>query len=208
MTKPFNRHNCLYLITDRNVAGLSHIQIARRAISAGIRIIQLREKQMSKKELFNEALAIRKLTFKHKALFIINDYIDMALAVDADGVHLGQEDMPLEEARRIMGKKIIGISTHTLKQAVEAERAGADYIGFGPMFHTATKDAGRPKGLRALKQIRRHIKIPIVAIGGITPENLLSVLGAGADAPAVMSAILRGDIRKNTKKFLSAIEIL
>jgi len=132
----------------------------------------------------------------------VNDYIDIALAVNADGVHLGQEDMPVEEARRIMGrKKIIGISTHSLRQAKEAQDRGADYIGFGPMFHTSTKDAGRPKGLKALSRIRQHIKIPIVAIGGITWENINDVLDAGADACAVASGVLSGDIKTNVRMF-------
>jgi len=158
---------------------------------------------MTKKELYREAIAIRALTGRHKAVFIINDHIDIALAVNADGVHLGQEDLPVEDARRIMGrKKIIGISTHSLKQAVRAERAGADYIGFGPMFETSTKDAGMPKGLRLLREVRRHITIPVVAIGGITTGKVSSVLEAGADAAAVMSAILRGDIRENVKEFM------
>jgi thiamine-phosphate pyrophosphorylase len=163
---------------------------------------------MSKKELYSEALSLRSLTLKYKTTFIVNDYIDIALAADADGVHLGQDDMPVKEARKIMGKKkIIGISTHSLKQAISAEDAGADYIGFGPVFPTSTKDAGLPKGLTALKEIRKHIKIPIVALGGITTENISSALEAGANAVAVMSAILKGDIKGNTEKFLSAIAI-
>ena len=193
----------IYFITDRNIAGLSNIQIVRQAISAGIRLIQLREKQMTKKELYREALSLRELTRKYKTTFIINDHMDIALAVDADGVHLGQEDMPLEEARRIMGKKkIIGISTHSLKQALKAERAGADYIGFGPVFSTATKDAGRSKGIKALAEIRWHVRIPIAAIGGITPENISQVMSAGADTAAVISGILAGDIRLNVKRCL------
>ncbi len=208
MTKFIIEHNPIYLITDRTLSGLSHSQIIRQAIAAGIRTIQLREKQLSKKELYREALSMRSLTLKHKMTFIVNDYIDIALAADADGVHLGQDDMPIKEARKIMGKeKIIGISTHSLKQAISAVEAGADYIGFGPMFQTSTKDAGSPKGLKILKEIRKHIKIPIVAIGGIKPENVSSVLEAGADAVAVMSAILKGDIKENTDKFLSAIAI-
>ena len=208
MTKFIIEDSPIYLITDRTLSGLSHYLIVRQAITAGIRTIQLREKQMSKKELFKEALLMRALTLKQKTIFIMNDYIDIALAADADGVHLGQEDMPVEEARKILGrKKIIGISTHSLKQAISAEDAGADYIGFGPVFPTSTKDAGLPKGLTALKEIRKHIKIPIVAIGGIKPENVSSVLEAGADAVAVMSAILKGDIKENTDKFLSAIAI-
>jgi len=175
-------------------------------MNSGIRIIQLREKLMSKKELHHEALKMRSLSRRHRAIFIVNDYIDIALSADADGVHLGQEDMPLEEARKIMGKKkIIGISTHSLKQALAAEKGGADYIGFGPMFNTSSKDAGPPKGLKALRGLRKHIKIPIVAIGGITSQNVLSVLEAGADAVAVMSAVLKGDIRMNTAKLLKAV---
>jgi len=198
----------IYLITDRVISGLSHALIGRLAIKNGIRIIQLREKLMSKKELHHEALALRSLTRRHRAIFIVNDYIDIALSADADGVHLGQEDMPLEEARKIMGKKkIIGISTHSLKQALAAEKGGADYIGFGPVFNTSSKDAGSPKGLKALKELRNHIKIPIVAIGGITSENVLSVLEAGADTVAVMSAVLKGDIKKNTKKLFRAVNI-
>ncbi len=206
LNRLFGRGKFLYLITDRDISGLSHARTARRAIAAGIRIIQLREKGMSKKDIYREALSVRSLTRKHKTAFIVNDYTDIAMAVDADGVHLGQDDMPVEEARRIMGrKKIIGVSTHTLKQALAAQDAGADYIGFGPVSHTATKDAGRPRGLNALKKVRSRVKIPVVAIGGITPGNIREVLGCGADAVAVISGILRGDIRKNTEKYLSAL---
>ena len=196
----------LYLITDTKIAGLSHVQIAQRAMDAGIRTIQLREKDLSKKIIFKEALRIRELTNRIKATFIINDYIDVALAVNADGIHLGQDDMPLKEARGIMGKgKIIGISTHSLNQAIKAQEGGADYIGFGPMYCTTTKDAGRPKGVRALRTVRKNIHIPIVAIGGITWENVNKVLDAGADAAAVGSGILSGRIKVNVKKFMEAI---
>jgi thiamine-phosphate pyrophosphorylase len=207
MAKRLNRVRIpVYLITDRVVSGLSHARICRLAMNSGIRIIQLREKLMSKKELHHEALALRSLTRKHQAIFIVNDYIDIALSADADGVHLGQEDMPLGEARKIMGKKkIIGISTHSLKQALAAEKGGADYIGFGPLFHTSSKDAGSPKGLKALRELRKHIKIPIVAIGGISSENILSVLEAGADTVALMSAVLKGDIKKNTANLMRAV---
>jgi thiamine-phosphate pyrophosphorylase len=203
----FTKNRILYLITDRTIAGLTHIQIAQEAIAAGIRIIQLREKHQPKKEIYKEALLLRALTLKHKTTFIINDYVDIALAIDADGVHLGQEDMPIKEARKILGKnKIIGISTHTLKQAIEAQAEGADYIGFGPIFHTTTKNAGRPKGVNALIEIKRHIKIPVVAIGGITFENVPDVLRAGADAIAMASGILSGDIKTNIKRFLTTIK--
>ena len=203
----FSKSNPVYLITDRSVSGLTHIQMTRHAISAGIKTVQLREKQMSKKDIYKEALKIREITSAHKVTLIINDYIDIALALGADGVHLGQEDMPVREARKIMGKKkIIGISTHTKKQAVTAQNEGADYIGFGPMFHTTTKNAGRPRGIRTLREIKKYVSIPIVAIGGIKWDNVNQVLDAGADAVAVASGILTGNIKMNIKKFFNVIK--
>lgn len=207
MKKLFVNNKALYLISDKTLSCMSHAQIVRQALSAGIRTIQLREKDISKRKFYQEAVSVKNLASRHRAALIINDYVDIALAVGADGVHLGQEDMPVEEARKILGKnRIIGISTHSLKQALDAQRAGADYIGFGPVFRTTTKDAGPPKGINSLMRIRRHIKIPVVAIGGITPDNAPSVLDAGADAIAVASGILSGDIRENTKKFLTALK--
>ena len=125
---------------------------------------------------------------------IVNDYADIALAVDADGVHLGQEDLPVEEARKIIGRdKLIGISTHNREQARDAEQAGADYIGFGPIYPTATKDAGTVQGLENLRTIRQTVSIPIIAIGGINQSNAGDVIQAGADGVAVISAILSAD---------------
>lgn len=204
--KLINKTSPLYLLTDART-GLTHVQITRQALSSGIRIIQLREKNMPKKEIYKAALAMRALTSRQKAALIINDHIDIALAVNADGVHLGREDMPLIEARRIMGmKKIIGISTHSLRQAQKAENEGADYIGFGPVFHTATKDAGKPRGLKALQKVRAHINIPIIAIGGITSSNIRDVLLSGADAAAIASGILSGSIKANTKKYFNVLK--
>ena len=203
MKSLFPKDRKIYLISDRNVSALSHAKIASIAVSSGIKTIQLREKQISKRAIFEVAVDIRKITAAHGATFIVNDYIDIALATRADGVHLGQEDMPVDNARKIMGSgKIIGISTHTLRQAVRAQESGADYIGFGPMFHTTTKKAGSPKGLGALRKIRNHITIPIVAIGGITRQNINEVLEAGADACAIASGILSGDMKKNINGFL------
>ena len=208
MKKLFINERALYLITDRMISGTGHLEIAVHAISAGMRTIQLRGKGMSKRELYNDAVSLRELTLKQRATFIINDYVDIALAVNADGVHLGQEDMPIKEARKILGKnKIIGISTHSLKQADDAQREGADYIGFGPVFKTTTKKTGPIKGIRALREIKRHMKIPVVAIGGITLKNIPDVLRTGVGAVAVASAILSGDIITNTKKFLAIIEL-
>jgi len=206
LKKVFTKNNSLYLLTDRNIAGLPHIQILRKALKAGVRVIQFREKNMSKKELYKEAVSIREIVGKYRATLIINDYVDIAKAVDAHGVHLGQEDMPVEEARKVLGKrKIIGISTHSVAQAVRAERAGADYIGFGPIFQTSTKDAGRPKGIDSLRKIRKRTHIAVVAIGGITWENVHEVLESGADACAIAAGILSGDIEENIKRFYDAI---
>ena len=206
MKNLFINDRALFLITDRTTSSLNLTEITQRAVSAGIKTIQLREKNMTKKELYKEALSIRKFTLKHRATFIINDYVDIALAVNADGVHLGQEDMPISGARKLLGEnKIIGISTHSLKQAVDAQRAGADYIGFGPIIKTSTKDAGSPKGIESLIEIKKHIKIPVVAIGGITIDNVSEVFKSRADAVAVASGILSGDIKTNTRKFLSIV---
>lgn len=203
----FTKDRTLYLVTDREISGLPHREIARRAIDAGVRVIQMREKALPKRDIYREAVLLRELTSRHGVTFIINDYVDIALMVDADGVHLGQEDMPVREARQVLGrKKIIGVSTHTLKEALKAQEEGADYIGFGPIFGTTTKDAGRPKGLRALRRVREHTVMPIVAIGGITPDNARDVLSSGADAIAVISAILRGNIGANIERFISIIK--
>jgi thiamine-phosphate pyrophosphorylase len=175
-------------------------------LGAGVKWIQYRGKSKPRREIYNEAKLLRKLTTEFKAAFIVNDHADIVLAVNADGVHLGQEDLPLKEARKILGKKkIIGISTHSIEQAIDAEAGGADYIGFGPVFPTGTKDAGEPRGINMLREVKSRVSIPVVAIGGINIENLESVLDAGANAVAVASAILKGDIFKNTDSFLKRL---
>jgi len=124
-------------------------------------------------------------------VFIVNDHADIAKAVDADGVHLGQDDLPLEYGRKVLGgDKLVGISTHSVEQAREAEAAGADYIGFGPLFPTTTKDAGPHLGTERLRQMRSAVTLPVLAIGGITPDTLVEAMQAGADGVAVISAIL------------------
>jgi thiamine-phosphate pyrophosphorylase len=171
-------------------------------LEAGIRWVQYREKNKTKKEIFFYALKLREITWHFNACFIVNDYADIALAVDADGVHLGQEDLPLKEARRIMGNKIIGISTHNLQEAIEAERGGADYIGFGSIFPTTTKDDASVQGLDALRKAKDSVKIPVIAIGGINTDNVKSVFDAGCDGVAVSSGLLKGDIKEDARKFL------
>ncbi|RJQ41211.1 MAG: thiamine phosphate synthase [Nitrospiraceae bacterium] len=198
--------NGLCFITGKKESRLTLKEIATLALNAGIRCVQYRGKNKSRGDTYREALMLRKLTNAFNAVFIVNDYIDIALAVNADGVHLGQEDLPLREARKILGKKIIGISTHSIEQAIEAEQGGASYIGFGPIFHTATKDAGKPKGIKALREIKKNIKIPVVAIGGINAANLESVIASGADAVAVSSAIIQGEIADNIIRFLTILK--
>ena len=202
MRRIFTKNTFLCLITDRNASGISHSETVKQAISAGIGIIQFREKNLSRKEFFQLAALIRDITFNKRVKLIINDFVDVALAVGADGVHLGQNDLPIYEARKILGKqKIIGITTRTVRQAVDAESSGADYIGFGPIFTTSTKRTVRPKGLKALRVIREHVKIPVIAIGGIKPGNAREVLEAGANAMAVASGILSGDIKMNIRRY-------
>jgi len=178
-----------------------------KVLRAGLKWVQYRDKEKSRREIYEEAIRLRKLTKDFNAVLIVNDYADIALAVDADGVHLGQDDLPIRETRKIMGSnKIIGISTHSLEQAKEAEKDGADYIGFGPVFHTVTKDVGSPKGTDMLQEIKRHVQIPVIAIGGINLENIKLVLDTGVDAVAVASAILSGDIIENTTRFMDIIK--
>jgi len=173
-----------------------------------VKWIQYREKDKTRKEMHEDSVRIRELTKNYQSVFIVNDYADIAMSVEADGVHLGQDDLPIREARSFMGReKIIGISTHNVEQAIAAEKEGADYIGYGPVFHTTTKeDAGSPKGTDILREVKRQVRIPVIAIGGINLENLESVLNTGIDAVAVSSAILRGDIEAHAKKFMEIIE--
>lgn len=197
----------LCFITDSSICGLSYEDMVLNTLQAGLKWVQYRDKNKSRREVYEEAVRLRGITKEFNAVFLVNDHADIAIAVNADGVHLGQDDLPLKESRKIMGReKIIGISTHTVEQAIEAEKDGADYIGFGPVFHTTTKDAGSPKGIDMLHEIKNQVHIPVVAIGGINLENMRSVLESGADAVAVASAILSGDIGDNTKRFLDIIE--
>jgi thiamine-phosphate pyrophosphorylase len=197
----------LCFITDHNTGGLSFLDMTQAVLRAGVGWVQYRDKNASRRKVYEEAIKLKDLAGKHNAVFIVNDYSDIALAVDADGVHLGQDDLPVKEARKILGKgKIIGVSTHCIEQALEAEQAGADYLGFGPVFHTSTKDAGSPRGTVLLEEIKNKVSIPVVAIGGINLENIHSVLETGVDAVAVASAILKGDIEENAGRFMEIIK--
>ena len=196
----------LCFITDHKASSLPFEDMTRKALKSGVQWIQYRDKENSRRHIYKNSVMLRQITKVSRAVLTVNDHADIALAAEADGVHLGQDDLPLTEARKIMGNdKIIGISTHSPEQALEAEKNGADYIGFGPVFRTGTKDAGSPKGIDMLSEIRKEIGIPLVAIGGITLGNLISVLEAGVDAVAVASAILRGDVEENAKSFMDII---
>ena len=164
------------------------VKVIQEGIKGGVEIVQLRAKEMTDNKILVLAKRIRIITKKAGVLFIINDRIDIALATDADGVHLGQSDLPIKEAKQILEDKIIGISTHSVSEALKAQRDGADYIGLGPIFYTETK-VGQALGVKIIIKVRRAIKIPIVAIGGINKNNTEEVLKAGADCVAVISAI-------------------
>jgi thiamine-phosphate pyrophosphorylase len=168
-----------------------------QAHAAGVAFFQYRNKTAPRRTVYEAALLLARTARSLGALFIVNDHADIAAAVDADGVHLGQDDLPIEQARKVLGRdRIIGISTHSRQQAREAERSGADYIGFGPVFPTSTKDAGEVQGLEKLAALRRDVTIPVIAIGGIDRTNVQEAVRAGADGTAVISAVLAAeDIR-------------
>lgn len=181
----------LYVITSADVAGRSHEEVAAAALAGGATVLQLRDKRMSAAALYRVACRLRELTRRAGIPLIINDRVDVALAADADGVHLGPDDLPLEAARRVLGpRRIIGASVGTVAEAIRAEREGATYLGVGPVFATATKaDAGPAVGVERVAAVVRAVGIPVVGIGGITPENAAEVLRAGAAGVAVISAV-------------------
>ena len=183
----------LYLVTDRTLSlGRSTVEVVRAAIRGGVSCVQLREKGCSTREFMDEARLLKALLAGTGVPLFINDRLDVALAVGADGVHLGQNDLAIADARRLVGNRmIIGISAESVADAVRAEAEGADYIGASPVFTTPTKtDTAPPLGLDGLRAIRRAVRLPLVAIGGIDADNAAQVLRAGADGLAVVSAIV------------------
>jgi thiamine-phosphate pyrophosphorylase len=179
--------------------------VLRDLLEGGAAILQLRVKTMAPSDFFQLAQRARAETRTHGCKLIVNDRVDIALACHADGVHLGQEDLPLAVGRKLMAAKLVGISTHDIEQAQEAERNGADYIGFGPMFGTTTKHTGyAARGVDMLRKIRAAVKLPIVAIGGINEQNVRQVWQAGADSAAIISDILGAeDIVAKTRRIRS-----
>jgi thiamine-phosphate pyrophosphorylase len=182
----------LYAILDpEQTRGRPAERVLAALLEAGVSILQLRVKSLPPVDFLELAKQARAVTRAHGCQLIINDRVDIALACGADGVHLGQDDLPLRAGRKLMGQKIIGISTHDLDQARAAERDGADYIGFGPMFGTRTKATGyEARGPEMLQQIRGAVTLPIVAIGGITEANVQEVWQAGADSVAIIGDVL------------------
>lgn len=198
----------LYAITDREVARLSHLEQVRALLTAGVRLIQLREKRLSANEFYEEARACVGLAHRAGAHLIINDRVDIALASGADGVHLGQDDIPPEYARRLMGEhRLIGLSTHTVDQALEADGLPVDYLAVGPIFPTYTGEKTFPVvGFDDLRKICSTVTKPVVAIGGIKLENATEVLGTRARTVAVISGLVGvGNIEERARAFLSRV---
>jgi len=188
----------LYLLVTSDVVPGSVLEMARAAIAGGVDAIQLREKSGPDARTLAMAAELRELTDETGKMLIINDRADIAAIVGADGVHVGQEDLPIAETRRLLRPgAIVGRSTHSLAQAKAAVQEGADYIGVGPMFETKTKDAGAPAGIDLLKQVIPEVSIPVVAIGGITADNASEIAAAGCKCAAVCSAICADDDPKS-----------
>lgn len=185
----------IYPITDARLSGLSHAEQVRRLAAGGATLVQLREKHSPPREFYREAEEALRVARGLGVRLIVNDRADVALALGADGVHLGQDDLPPAAARELLGERaVIGFSTHNMEQAREAARLPVNYIAVGPVFETSSKENPDPAvGLEGLRRVRRVVgQIPLVAIGGVRPENLSEVLRAGADSVAVISLLLAG----------------
>ena len=195
----------LYLVTDKEILkGRDLYKAVEEAILGGVTLVQLREKNISTLEFYNIAIKLKKTTDKYNIPLIINDRLDIALAVDAAGVHIGQSDIPGEIARKLLGKdKILGISASTLNEAIKAQMDGADYIGVGAIFQTSTKNDADSVSINDLKVIKEKVSIPIVAIGGINKENIKLLKDTNINGVAVVSAILgKENIKEEAKMFL------
>ena len=197
----------VYLVTDhRNKTDEEFLNIIEEAIKGGTTIVQLREKTASTKDFYQLALKVKEITSKYDVPLLINDRIDIAIAVDSEGVHIGQDDMPADIARKIIGEdKILGVSASTVEEAKKAQEDGADYIGSGAVFPTATKDDADSVSKEELKEIVDSIDIPVVAIGGITLENAESLKDTGIAGFSVVSAIMSADNPKEASQKLREI---
>ena len=199
----------LYAVTDRAWAKeVTLMEQVKQALKGGITFLQLREKKLSEGEFIKEAREMKKLAAQDQIPFVINDKIKVALEVDADGVHIGQDDMSVEEARKLLGEdKIIGVSVHNVKEALKAQKGGADYLGVGAVCATSTKKDANVVSKEEIKKIKEAVDIPIVAIGGIKKDNIDALTGTGIDGVAVVSAIFGAkDITKDTKELLKTVK--
>lgn len=193
-----------YFITDSSLSKKGAVDDAKAAVAGGAKVVQYRDKEKGLIAFLSEACRIRDLCGKKSVLFIVNDEVGAAMLTGADGVHLGQDDMPAETARRILGKdKVIGVTVHSVEEAERAVKDGANYLGVSPIFSTMTKkDAGPPAGLDLLRKVRKSTSIPIVAIGGIKEENASAVIDAGADAISAISAtVAQNDVESKVAIF-------
>ncbi len=209
MTKKDLLHKIrLYVLISSSIATKSAIETTRLVIDGGANAIQLREKTISDSEFITLAEKVRDITTKNGTLLIINDRVHIAREINADGIHLGQQDMNALEARNIVGdKKIIGVSTHSVMQAKQAQKDGADYIAIGPIYPTKTKNYEPSVGIQIIREISEAVNIPFIAIGSITFDNLNEVLKAGASRIAVCSAIIGSkDIYSSTKQFKEKLD--
>lgn len=210
MVKILPNETDIYGITDSRLnLGRPVELIAKQLLENGVKIIQYREKKLSKKKMLEECLAIKKLTLEYGACFIVNDHIDLAIISRADGVHIGQDDLPPKEVRKLVGPhKIIGLSTHSPEQALHSLKQPIDYIGVGPIFSTQTKeDVVAPVGFDYLEWVSENIKLPFVAIGGIKAGNILEVIKHGAKCCAMVSELtMAPDIPKKIEELRSIIK--
>jgi len=201
----------LCVITDRRLArGRSHAEVARQALAGGATMIQLRDKEAGSRELHETAVLLRRITREHGALLIVNDRADIALASEADGVHVGQDDLPVAAARRLLGPRaVVGASARNPYEALAAERAGADYLGVGPIHEArgSKPDTLPPQGVELLRRIAARVRLPLLAIGGIGASNAAEIIDAGASGVAVISAVVAAeDIAAATAELLAVVD--
>lgn len=193
-----------YFITDSKLSLAGNEKDVRCAVSCGVEVVQYRNKNAETRQMYDEAVRLREICRYSGSIFLINDRVDIALATKADGVHLGQSDMPCLAARKLLGQeRIIGVTVHNLAEALQAESIGADYLGVSPIFQTATKpDAGKPAGISLIEEIRARVDIPLIAIGGINHSNASEVVGAGADGLCAISCVVaKENVRDAILKF-------
>jgi len=197
----------LYLVTDDRMDRPTRRRILGASLSVGVRVVQLRDKQAPARALYDEAVELAILCHQRDALLIVNDRADVAVASGADGVHVGQDDLPADRVRAIVGPDLLlGVSASTVDEAVEVDRSGADYLGFGAMFPTPTKTDAEYAGPAMLAEVKRRVRLPVIAIGGITALNLPAVLAAGADLVAVVSAVFgAADPPRAAAEFMTAV---